>query len=154
MAHTANLNQPVRAKVLTPIPDYSRVIALELHLAGGVGNDDYCYTPQLGNRLWLRGIDIWCYCAVAGALIGGFFYLTYGTHSPTSFSNVAVGWNRIIDLHCGQKPGFRWFEREAFHRSFTMNKLFEADGLRFGVALESFADEQWEATVAFQISEG
>jgi len=136
------------------VPVQSRAIALELHLAAGVGNDDFCYTPTLGNRLWLHKIDIWCYCANAGVLIGGFFYIMFGTSIPVAAGEVATRWNRIVPLSCGQKPGFRWFELEAFHRSFTMARLFSEHELRFGVTIENGFNQQWEATVAFEISEG
>lgn len=139
--------------VLAP-PQQSRVVAVELHLDGGVGNDDFCVTPPLGNRLWLYKIDMWAYCGTAGAFLGGFFYFMSGTTVPASSTEISTRWDNIIPLSCGQKPGFRWFECDAFHRSFTMAKLFTADGLRFGVVMENGFPQQWEATVAFEISEG
>lgn len=139
---------------IEPAPMQRRVIALELHAPQGVGNTDFCYTPQLGNRLWLYGLDVWVYCSGPGAFIGGFFYLMYGTFEPRTQSDIATRWTRIIPLHCGSKPGFRWFECEAFHRHFSMARLFTADGLRFGVTIENGFNQDWECTVAFEIAEG
>ncbi len=138
----------------SPPPQQRRVIALELHLAAGPGNNDFCYTPPLGNRLWLYSIDVWAYCSVHGIAIGGFFYLMFGTSIPATQSDIADRWTRIIPLHCGAKPGFRWFHCDAFERRFTMAKLFTEDELRFGVVIENGYNQAWEATVAFEISEG
>lgn len=135
-------------------PPASRVIALELHLAAGLGNVDDCYTPTLGNRTWLRSIDVWAYECVHGVPIGGFFYLMFGSGIPVAPGEIAVRWNPIIPLYCGQKPGFRWFECASFHRRFEMCKLFKHDELRFGVTIEQGFNQDWEATVAFEFSEG
>lgn len=145
---------PLGLKGAYPLPPQSRVVALELHVPAGVGNNDFCYTPALGNRLWLLNIDIWVYCATAGAFIGGFFYLMFGTAEPQNASDISTRWNRIIELYCGAKPGFRWFHCDPFDRHFSMAKLFVADGLRFGVTLENGFNQAWEATIAFEISEG
>ncbi len=154
MAKLVSKNQRIRTGVTYPKSVYSRVVALELHLAAGMGNDDYCYTPQLGNSLILYSIDVWAYCAVHGIAIGGFFYLNFGTGIPPSGDYLATQWNNIIPLSCGLKPGFRWFHCDAFHRRFTMAKFFETNELRFGVAIENGYNQAWEATVAFEISEG
>lgn len=138
----------------SPPPQQRRVIALELHLPAGVGLSDFCYTPPLGNRLWLFSIDLWTHCVGAPAKIGGFFYFMFGTGVPTSATEVSTRWNFIIPLHCGAKPGFRWFECDAFTRHFSMAKLFTADEMRFGVTIENGYNQVWEATVAFEISEG
>lgn len=154
MARIAVPRGPVAIGPARSAPVQSRVIALELHVPAGVGNSDYCYTPQLGNRLWLYSVDVWGYCAQPGAIRGGFFYFTYGTYEPSREEDVAVDWTTIIPLRCGQKPGFRWFSCQEIVRRFTMAKLFTNDGLRFGVVIENFGAQDWECTVAFEISEG
>lgn len=154
MVYLANKVQPVRVGVLFPRGVYSRIVALELHAPGGVGNSDFCFTPPLGNSLWLLGIDVWVYCGTAGQFIGGFFYLSYGASVPNTEAEIATTWDQIIPLHCGLKKGFRWFECEAFHRHFNMNRHFASDGLRFAVGVENGFPQAWEATVAFEISEG
>lgn len=154
MSKIVNISQPVRSAVLTPVPVYSRVIALELHLPAGIGNADYCYTPKLGNRTWLLAIDLWAYCGWVGVHIGGFFYFTYGSGEPATRLDVSVGWAPIVPLYCGSKPGFKWMHCDEFHRRFTMARLFTNDELRFGVAMENGFNQAWEATVAFQIAEG
>lgn len=132
----------------------SRVIALELYPQAGVGGDDYCVTPPLGNNLWLYTIDVWVYCTTPGGGIGGFFYLMYGSGIPPSGGFIATRWNRIIPLSCGVKPGFFWIDCVSFHRHFEMAKLFTSDELRFGVVTENAGTQRWLATVAFEISEG
>lgn len=139
---------------IVPASPQRRVIALELHAPAGVGNSDFCYTPQLGNRLWLYNIDIWAYCADPPALLGGFFWLMYGTGVPVSDDDVATKWNHIIPLYCSPKPAFRWFECGDFHRRFTMAKLFTTNELRFAVAINNLTVQQWECTVAFEVAEG
>lgn len=130
------------------------MIALELHAPAGLGSDDFCYTPQLGNRLWLYSLDVWVYCGVHPSVVGGFFYFMYGTFEPQNANDVAVRWTPIIPLYCGLKQGFRWFHCDEFSIHFSMARLFEADGLRFGVVVENGFPQAWEATVAFEISEG
>jgi len=135
-------------------PSASRVIALELRLAAAAMATDFCYTPTLGNRTWLRSIDVWAYGAELDLVIGGFFYLMFGSGVPVAAGDVAVRWSPIIPLHCGVKPGFGWYECGPFHRRFTMCKLFEFDELRFGVTIENGYLRAWAATVAFEFSEG
>ena len=154
MARIAVPRTQARLQRLEPPALERRVIALELHVPAGVGNSDYCYTPQLGNRLWLYSLDVWAYCADPPALLGGFFYITFGTYEPSRREDISVRWTRIIPLHCSPKPGFRWFECGDFHRRFTMARLFTNDGLRFGVSIENVVAQAWECTVAFEISEG
>ncbi len=141
-------------QAIVPASPQRRVIALELHAPGGVGMSDFCYTPQLGNRLWLYSIDVWAYCSQPGAIRGGFFWIMFGTGVPQNQLDIAVRWTPIVPLHCGQKPGFRWFSCQEIHRRFTMAKLFTTNELRFGVVVNNFVAQQWECTVAFEISEG
>lgn len=135
-------------------PPASRVIALELRLAAGVGITDWCFTPTLGNRTWLRSVDVWAYSCAHGIAMGGFFYLMFGGGVPVAPGDIAVRWSPIIPLHCGVKPGFGWFECTNFHRRFTMCKLFKFDELRFGVTIENGFNQDFACTVAFEISEG
>lgn len=134
-------------------PPASRVIALELRLTADPLADDFCYTPTLGNRTWLHSIDVWAYCADLDVPFGGFFYIMFGSGVPVSAGNIAVNWSPIVPLSCGVKPGFGWFDVRAFHRRFTMAKLFTTDELRFGVTIENGYLQAWAATVAFEISE-
>lgn len=154
MPKLVNRPQTIRAGVKNPTSGYSRVIALELHAPAGIGAEDFCYTPQLGNRLWLYAIDVWAYCSQPGALYGGIFYITFGTGEPQSGGDIAVRWEKIVPLFCGDKPGFRWFTCGEMHRRFTMGKLFTNDELRFGVVIENFSNQSWETTIAFEIAEG
>lgn len=153
MARIANINQPVRSAVLTPVSVYSRVIALELRPPAGMGNTDYCFTPQLGNRLVLHSIDIWVYCGEHPSVVGGFFWLMYGSGLQPPGTFPYETWTHIIPLHCGAKAGFRWFACDEFHRHFQMRKLFTNNELRFGVAINNGFPKAWECTVAFEISE-
>lgn len=153
MARIANTGQPARRAVQEIIPVHSRVIALELHIPVGIGNGDFCYTPQLGNHLWLFSVDAWMLCADKPAMFGGFFYFSYGTHKPVTGGEISLLWTPIVPLNCGIKPGFMWFACGDFHRRFTMSKLFTNDGLRFGVMIENGFNQDWMCTVAFEISE-
>lgn len=154
MAKVAIPRGIVGPSALKPAQRESRVIALELHAPAGIGNEDFCFTPKLGNRLWLYTIDIWIFCTNPGPGIGGFFYFTYGTGEPKSGEDVAVRWTPIIPLRCGIKPGFMWSDCASFHRHFSMARLFTNDELRFGVVVENGGAQAWAATVAFEISEG
>lgn len=145
--------QPALQRVV-PEPVQRRVIALELHAPAGAGMADFCYTPQLGNRLWLYGIDLWVYCMTPPAQVGGFYYLMYGSGIPLGGDEVATRWNFIIPLSCGLKLGFRWLECDSFHRHFSMAKLFTTNELRLAVAVENGVAHAWEMTVAFEIAEG
>ena len=145
--------QPALMKVVPASPQ-RRVIALELHAPAGMGNSDYCFTPQLGNRLWLYGVDFWVYCGEHPSVVGGFFYLMYGSGEPVRGEDISVRWTPIIPLSCGLKPGFRWFHCDEFHRHFSMVKLFTTNELRFGVTVENGFPKAWECTVAFEIAEG
>jgi len=135
-------------------PVQSRVIALELNLQAGAGFIVGCHTPTLGNRTWLRSVDVWAYECVHGVPIGGYFYLMFGSGIPVSPLDISDRWSPIIPLHCGRLRAFRWFECNSFHRRFEMNRLFEDDELRFGVTIVNQFNQDWEATVAFEFSEG
>lgn len=153
----ARIRVPVKQPELQGIVSASpqrRAIALELHAPAGVGEDDFCYTPQLGNRLWLYGVDVWAYCSSPGVLYGGFFYLMFGHSEPQNANEIATRWTPIIPVHCGTKLAFRWFTCGEMHRHFTMARLFTTDELRFGVVIENFGQQLWETTIAFQIAEG
>ncbi|GAH30331.1 unnamed protein product, partial [marine sediment metagenome] len=152
MAKVVTPRGPVALEAARPAPVQSRVIALELHAPAGPGNSDFCYTPQMGNRLWLYGIDVWVYCGEHPSVVGGFFYLMFGSGIPRSGDFMATQWSNIVPLHCGLKPGFRWFACDEFHRHFSMAKLFTTNELRFGVTIENGFPKAWECTVAFEIS--
>lgn len=154
MVYVAAGNQKLRAGATAPASAYSRVIVLELHCPAGIGNDDFCYTPQLGNTLVLYSIDIWVYASSVDVPIGGFFYFMFGNAEPVDVNDIINNWSHIIPVHCGGKPGFRWFDVRAFHRRFTMAKLFTTNELRFGAVVDQFGPQAWEMTVAFEISEG
>lgn len=149
-----NKSQQVVTAGLKPDPAYSRQIALELHVPGAIGGEDYCFTPTLGNSLVLYGIDLWFRCGTRPGEFGGYIYLMFGSGEPQTAGEIATRWTSIIPLHCGIKPGFRILlcEQDAFHIS--MKKKFVADELRFGVTMENLTLLAWEATVLFEISEG
>lgn len=140
-------------RATVPVPE-RRVLALELRLTAAAMAVDYCFTPTLGNRLVLHSIDVWAFCADLDVTFGGFFYLMFGAGIPVAAGDIAVRWSPIVPLACGVKPGFGWFDVRAFHRRFTMAKLFTTDELRFGVTIENGYLQAWAATVAFEISEG
>jgi len=135
-------------------PSASRVIALELRLEDAPLVQAWCYTPTLGNHLVLRSIDVWAYCGILDVPFGGFFYIMFGSGIPIAAGEIATRWNPIVPLSCGVKPGFGWFDVRAFHRRFTMAKLFEHDELRFAVQISNGFPQAFAATVAFEISEG
>lgn len=153
----AKVAVPVTQPYLTrigPAPLSRRVIAIELRVPVGIGSDDWCYTPKLGNRLWLFSIDLWVYAVNPPAFVGGFFYLMYGTGRPTSANDIALRWNFICELSCGLKKAFRWYDEGSFSRHLDMARLFTDDELRFAIVAENGFLSPWECTVAFQISEG
>ena len=131
-----------------------RAIALELRLTNDPLVMAWCYTPTLGNRLVVYSIDVWAYCGDLDVPFGGFFFIMSGAGIPVAPGEIAVNWSPIVPLSCGVKPGFGWFDVRAFHRRFTMAKLFTTDELRFGVTISNGYPQAFAATVAFEISEG
>lgn len=139
---------------MNPAPAYSRLVGLELHVPAGVGETAFCVTPQLGNSLILYGIDFWIRCPDPPAKVGGFLYLMSGSGKPNTASEVIVGWNFIVPLSCGQKPGLVLYYCESKELHFSMKKRYMYNEIRFGAAVANGYNQVWDATVLFEISEG
>jgi len=154
MVEVVNRSQQVRSALMQPDQAYSRQIALELHVPGGAGSDDFCYTPVLGNTLVLYGIDMWIRCGTHPGAFGGHFYLMTGAGKPTTSAEMILNWTLIVPLMCGAKPGFRFVLCAQEQYYIKMKKKFITDEIRFGVVFENLAQLAWEATVLFEISEG
>lgn len=139
---------------IEPAPVYSRLIGVELQVPGGVGNDDYCVTPKLGNRLVLRGVHFHADCVVAGAFAGGFLGLMSGTGEPVSGAQMAADWDTIIDMYCGVKRWMRVVYCERLDLFWGMRRRYEFDEIRFGAWMGNFTAHDFTVTVVFEISEG
>ncbi len=154
MSKAVNVSQQVRTAALRPDPAYSRQIALELHVPAGLGAEDFCFTPPLGNSLILYGIDLWMRCPDPPAFMGGFIYLMSGTGKPSTAGKMIMGWDHIVPLSCGVKPGIGLYYCSHTELHFTMKKRYMFDAIRFGAAAENGFNQDWDATLLFEISEG
>ena len=154
MANLLNQGQPLRRNVLDPVSSYSRLVGVELRIPAGIGSDDYCVTPQLGNRLVLNAIHFHGECPVLNTVVGGFVYLMFGSGIPAGSGDVADRWNHIIELHCGVKKAMRIVFVERLDLCWPMRRRFIYDEIRFGVVMENFGLTAWYATVLFEIMEG
>lgn len=154
MVEVVNRNQQVKDGALRPDPAYSRLEALELHIPAGLGNQDYCYTPVLGNSLVLYGINIWIRCPTHPGTFGGYVYIASGASIPASAGVITKDWTMIVPLRCGERPGFKFILCEHKNYYLKMRKKYRYDEIRFGVVIENLKNIYWEATVLFEISEG
>lgn len=154
MVFVVNKSQQVRTAGLRPDPAYSRVEALELHIPSGAGNEDFCFTPTLGNSLILYGINMWIRCPTHPGVFGGNCYLMFGAGTPNTAAEMILNWRIIVPVHCGAKPGFRLVLCEHVEYYIRMKRKFIKDEIRFGAVFENLGQPAWEATILFEISEG
>lgn len=154
MAFVVTRSQQVVTAGIKPRAVYSRVINLTVQVPAGLAQEDFAFTPAIGNRVWLLGVDLFVMTLEVDVVVSGFVYIRSGVGKPQSASEVATKWNPVIQNYGGPKPGF-YFSAIQDHYHWNMNKFYEAGAVRFGVMATSLVDiVSWRAWVSFQISEG
>ena len=154
MAKLLTTDQNIGTGVKYPISVYSRVVgALAVVKAPAVRA--FGYTMPLGNRIWLKKVRVWCVPVWTGGGDWVDLWIRYGQGKPATFA--ALGnWEDILPIHwLGAGPlGYREFRTDRVFE-WTMNRLFVAEGIRFGIQLETAGLITYEEMYAtFEIAEG
>ena len=149
-----NEGQPLRRAVLAPGGAYSRVFGLACKANAGIGNDDFAYSPPVGNRFWLRWMSLW-FGGGNASTCAGTIYISSGLGVPANGEVVALRWEMVIPFWSGTtKPAIMLQGREGY-LWWPMNRLYRGEGLRFGLAIENgSATRPWWVNAWFEISEG
>lgn len=153
MADVRNIAQPVRTRVLAPKPVYSRVIGLQVNVAGGMGVGSFIYTPYLGNKIRLLNVKCLLFGGTVAAPVGGFIYITTGSGKEVTYAIVLFEWDMIIPCLAGGKPGIYWWG-DNVQLSWDMDRLYTDKERRFGVAIQNGFAANWYGLFWFQFSEG
>ncbi len=153
MAELISKGQPVRVGVMYPKSVYSRVVSCVAYIKGDP--DARGYTPVLGERVWLRGVDVWPsrdYSAVVGAGIS--FRILHGSGKPATAVEIRE-WTNILPVYWPDGIGRDWTQGcPFFHMRWNVNRLFEGGAQRFGIWLEvSGFVPVLEFVACFEISE-
>lgn len=154
MAKLTTREQAILTGVTYPSADYSRSVSCVAWLKAP--GSERGFTPPLGNRLWLRGVDVWPsmdYGGVVGAQIS--FRLLHGRGLPATAAEILT-WTNILPVFWPDALGRPWTQYQPFHHQhWSMNQLFEGAGQRFGIWLEgSGFVPVLEFVATFEISEG
>ena len=153
MAKVVNRDQQVRVGVLAPKPVYSRVLGLQIAVAGGVGNSQYCYTPMLGNTIRLLRVTLHVFGSLLNVQVGGFFYIATGQTAPRACGEIATRWELIIPMTCGAKKAIYWWGRQQTF-AWDMDVLYTGYERRFAICVENTLLDPFHVLVWFQIAEG
>ncbi len=153
MAKLLNKEQRIQVGVKNPTSIYSRVVGLNLPVTLGSGVSSYVFTPAMGERLRVLGIDAYFWGYLPLKNIGGFIYIAAGSGVPADAEVIACRWRLLVPTVAGGKPGLYWWGADA-HFSWTMNLLLKGQPWRFGVTIENGFGHGWYATFYFEISEG
>lgn len=153
MPAIVNRSQQVRSAGISPKAENSRVIILQLLVAGGVGNDDYAVTNKLGNRLWLLSVDLWIQATTQADFLSGFLKVTAGTGQNLNAGIVSLEWTSVMDVSMIMPQGMMFFCCD-LHLRFDMRKLYVGESQRFGLYSGNLTIKQYSILAALQISEG
>lgn len=154
MAKLATNNQRIITGVTHPESSYSRVFGLSCKVVAGLGNDDFAYSPPMGQNFWLRFVSIHYCGGLAADLAGGLITVSFGTGVPTT-EIVATSWEILIPFWAGTTKPAIMVQGIDQYMFFPMSRLFAREALRFGLRIDNFSDTRpfW-VDVFFEISEG
>ena len=113
------------------------------------------YTPSLGNRLLLKSITLWTVNATPAIADWFDFWLLSGQGEPATFAQIRQ-WTDLMPVHWIGSPalGLREYSNDRVF-TWTMNRFFEAETIRFGIAVNTGGLTAYlEAYASFEISEG
>ena len=146
--------QPLRAGVTHPASLYSRVAAA-LAVVKAPAVNAFGYTAALGNKLWLKKVQVWFMPVWKGGGDWVDFWVRNGTGTPATYAAM-TNWEDVLPVNwLGAGPvGYRELATGKVFE-WEMNRLFEGEGIRFGVQLSVAPLVTYEEMYAtFQIAEG
>lgn len=154
MAKIVTRSQRIVTGATNPGSVYSRVVSCVAYLK--VVGYARGYTPPLGEKLWLHGVDVWPshdYSGVAGAMIS--FRILHGAGKPATAAEI-LSWTNILPVDWPDGIGRAWTQYQAFfHQHWDVNQLFVGAAQRFGIWLMgSGFVPLLEFVASFEISEG
>lgn len=153
MAKLVNKPQAIRVGVKHPNPGYSRVISC-LAAPKGLAAIDYGFTSVVGQTVRLLGVRLWFLPAAADVTKQVYFKVVTGTSTPKGSFEV-YHWESVLPLTWKGSGLDRWTHFQGQNTyEWTMNRLYEGAGRRFGI----WAQCNWlgldEIYASFEISEG
>lgn len=154
MPTIVNKSQHILAGVKYPASIYSRVAgALAVVKAPAV--TAFGYTSSLGVNVRLKKVRAWFLPVWTGGGDWVDFWIRYGTGVPASYAALS-NWSDLLPINwLGSGPvGYRELGTGRVFE-WTMDRLFTADGIRFGIQLTTAGVITYEEMyVTFEISEG
>jgi hypothetical protein len=154
MAKLVNKPQAIRAGVMYPNPGYSRVFGLACKAAAGIGVNDFAYSPPIGAPFRLLGVNLWFAGDKTEKFTGGTIYIATGTGVPTA-GQIATQWEIVIPFWAGLTKPAIMVRGAAGTLDWSMNRLYVAEALRFGMTIENgYALGTFWVNAWFKISEG
>ncbi len=113
------------------------------------------FTPPVGQRLWLLGVDVWVNPESAAPAEYMSLLILSGLGEPALPGEILT-WQNILPCHWPDGSVATWsLYHGRDHLSWKMNQYFEGEQRRFGFwASTSDPATYQEVRVSFQISEG
>ncbi|MBA7562199.1 hypothetical protein ES708_03848 [subsurface metagenome] len=153
MAKLVNKPQSIRVGVKHPNPGYSRVVSC-LAAPKGLAAVDYGFTSVVGQVVRLLSVRLFFLPQAADETRQVYFKVVTGTTAPRAAGQISK-WESVLPVVWKGIGVDRW---RHFHGRdsyvWTMNRLYEGAGRRFGI----WAQCNWagldEIYASFEISEG
>ena len=154
MAKIVTRDQRIVTGVMYPRGVYSRIVGA-LAVVKQPAVRAYGYTAGLGNRLWLLKVRVWFLPVFTGDGDWVDFWVRFGVGKPKSYVEMS-NWEDVLPINwLGAGPlGYREYGTGRVFE-WTMNRLFAAEAIRFGIQLTTAGLITYEEMYAtFEISEG
>ena len=154
MAFILNASQAIKRKAITAIPDYSRMVAAYA-TCGGAVFVAYGYTITLGQKLWLKQVQVWFTFENETVADWIDFWVRVG-RSPVSNRQDVQNWEDVINFVGANNVPGRIRENDLTRQyCWKMCKYYEGYPLSFGIMVETAGEiETLEMYATFEISEG
>lgn len=154
MAKLLSKQQRIQVGVKNPGSEMSRVFGLACKANAGVGNNDFAYSPVIGQKFWLKYMSLWFGGGDPTTTCAGTIYISYGTEIPTG-EIVATRWEIIVPFWAGTTKPAIMLQGQSGYLWWPMNRLFTGQPFRFGMSIENgVATRPWWVNAWFEISEG
>ncbi len=153
MAKIVNTAQRLVTGVTNPGSVYSRVTGFWTGALPVIGDEGQESTYPLGERIWLRSVQLSFWADVIGTQCSAWWFLSTGTKKPNTAGEVLNVWDPIIPCHSGVKPYYRW-DGDKMDFSWKMNRFYEGAGRRFALWFQNITAQRWWVQATFEISEG
>ena len=152
MPYLTTKNQQIKTGVMYPRGVYSRIVSCS-HYDPVPPAQSFAYTETLAQKLWLLGVDVWLSTNPPFPTHSYTFSLWRLTTIPASLAAMYNNEN-ILPVRAVNGTWYWHAYGPDAHFHWSMNKLYEGQGQRFGCVMTGAGGIIAQIHASFEISEG